>query len=68
MSSVKYHIPNISCGHCVHTIITELSDLDGVSSVHADAETKTAVIEFEPPASEEKIIAILKEINYPPEL
>ncbi len=66
MSVVTYKIPNISCEHCVHTITMELGDLEGVRSVQADAQTKTAKIEYEPPATEEKIIALLKEINYPP--
>ena len=64
MSTIEYHIPNISCGHCVHTIQMELGDLDGVSSVVADAKNKSAVIVFEAPATEEKIKSLLAEINY----
>lgn len=67
MTVVTYRIPNISCGHCVHTITMELGDLEGVHSVQADAATKLTTIEFEPPATEEKIIELLKEINYAPE-
>ncbi|MCE5208798.1 MAG: heavy-metal-associated domain-containing protein [Chloroflexi bacterium] len=67
MSVVTYRIPNISCEHCVHTITMELGDLEGVRSVQADAQTKITKIEYEPPATEEKIIELLKEINYPPE-
>ena len=66
MTTVTYNIPNISCNHCVHTIKMEVSDLEGVTSVEADAETKNATFTFEAPATEEKIIALLKEINYPP--
>ena len=65
MNTVTYSIPNISCNHCVHTIKMEVSDLDGVQSVAADVDTKTATISFEPPASEEKIQKLLAEINYP---
>jgi len=65
MTTVTYSIPNISCGHCVHTIQTELGDLEGVKSVQANQETRTAVITFEPPATETKIKAVLSEINYP---
>ena len=65
MTTVTYSIPNISCGHCVHTITTELQELPGVVSVSADMVTKKAVISFEPPASEEKIKAALAEIDYP---
>lgn len=66
MTTVKYNVPKISCGHCVHTIQMEVSDLEGVESVVASAATKEVEIKFDAPASEEKIIALLKEINYPP--
>ena len=65
MPKTTYQIPNISCNHCVHTIETELNDLPGVESVIADPSTKTAVVEFQPPATEDLIIELLKEINYP---
>jgi len=65
MSTVVYSIPNINCMHCVHTIQTEVAELDGVKSVVANAETRMATITFEPPASEEKIKSVLAEINYP---
>jgi copper chaperone len=65
MTSVKYSIPNISCGHCVHTIQAEVSELNGVQSVKADQETKLVEIEFDAPATEAQIKALLAEINYP---
>jgi copper chaperone len=66
MKTVTYTIPNISCGHCVHTIKTEVIELDGVKTVDANPQTKQATIMFDDPASEEQIVALLKEINYPP--
>jgi len=65
---ILYKIPNISCGHCVHTIQSELIDLAGVKSVKADQSSKVATIEYEPPASEEKIKQLLEAINYPVEI
>ncbi len=65
MKTVTYTIPNISCQHCVHTIKTELSDLAGVQSVEADAQSKQATITFDAPATEAQIKALLAEINYP---
>ena len=66
MKTVTYSIPNISCNHCVHTIKTEVSEVEGVQSVNADAQTKQATITFDAPATEEKIVELLKEINYAP--
>ncbi len=65
MTTVTYSIPNISCMHCVHTIKTEVSDLAGVKSVEADANSKRATITFDAPATEEAIKALLAEIDYP---
>jgi copper chaperone CopZ len=65
MKTVTYKIPNISCGHCVHTIQSEVSELAGVKSVVADMANKQATISFDEPASEDKIKSLLAEINYP---
>ena len=65
MTTVKYSVPNISCGHCVHTIQTEVADLDGVQSVKADQGTRVVEIAFDAPATEDNIKALLAEINYP---
>lgn len=65
MTTVTYNIPGINCGHCVHTIQSELIDLEGVKKVEASAETKKAIVTFEPPANEARIKELLAEINYP---
>jgi len=65
MVTVTYSVPNISSGHCVHAIQTEVAELEGVKEVRASAETKTVVIAFDAPATEEKIKALMAEINYP---
>lgn len=65
MTTVTYSVPNISCGHCVHTIQTELADVAGVQTVKASQDTKKVEIVFDAPASEEKIKALLASIDYP---
>jgi len=67
MTTVTYTVPAISCGHCIHTIETEVGELQGVQSVKADEATKQVVISFDVPASEENIKSLLAEINYPAE-
>ena len=66
MTTVNYKIPNISCNHCVHTIKMEVAEINGVVTVDADMNTQEATITFDPPATEEQIVATLTEINYPP--
>ena len=65
MTTVKFSIPNISCGHCVHTIQTEVSDLAGVKSVKADAVSKSVEIVFDASVTVEQLKQLLAEINYP---
>jgi copper chaperone CopZ len=65
MKTITYSVPKISCGHCVHTIQSEVADLAGVKSVKADASTKKVEIVFDNPATEDAIKALMAEINYP---
>jgi copper chaperone CopZ len=65
MNTITYTIPGISCGHCTRTIEIELIDLQGVESVEGSVENKTVTVQFDAPATDEKIRALLTEINYP---
>lgn len=67
MTTVTYTVPAISCGHCTHTIETEVGEMKGVQSVKADQATKKVQITFDAPANEETIKALLAEIDYPVE-
>jgi copper chaperone len=66
MTTKTVVVPNISCGHCTHTIETELGDLAGVQNVTADQETKQVTVTWDTPANWESIKALLKEIDYAP--
>ena len=68
MASKIVTIDNISCGHCVHTIKTELNDLEGLTSVEIDQESKRVEISWKDPLSWDAIKELLEEINYPPNL
>jgi copper chaperone CopZ len=67
MNSKTFTVPNISCGHCTHTIESEVGELAGVSSVKAVEDTKQVTVQWQEPATWEKIQALLQEINYPAE-
>lgn len=66
MSEEKFYVPNISCGHCVHTIKMEVGELPGVIKVEASEATKEVLVEFEPPTTSEQIVSLLQEIHYAP--
>ena len=65
MEKKTLSIPNISCGHCVMSIKNELGEMEGVTKVEGDPQKKEILLEWDTPASIEKIMATLKEINYP---
>lgn len=66
MQSKTFTVPNISCGHCTHTIEMELNDLAGVKSVNADLQSKQVMVQWDDPATWDTIKNTLVEINYPP--
>ncbi len=66
MTTRTFNVPNISCGHCTHTIEAELSELAGVRSVKAELDSRQVTVAWEPPANWDQIAALLEEIAYPP--
>jgi DNA-binding FrmR family transcriptional regulator/copper chaperone CopZ len=60
MNNKSFTVPNISCGHCVHTIETEVGEIAGVVHVKASQETKQVTVEWENPASWAQIQATLQ--------
>ena len=65
MDKITLSVPNINCGHCVMTIKNELSEMEGVIHVEGDEQTKEIKVDWQEPASIEKIKEKLEEINYP---
>jgi len=66
MQSKTFTVPNISCGHCVHTVQMEVGDIPGVKSVMAEQDSKKVFVEWEDPATWDQIKSTLVEINYAP--
>jgi len=67
MTTKTVTVPNISCGHCVMTIQREIGELDGVSDVKAEQDTKRVTISWDPDATDWVVIEdTMKEMNYPP--
>jgi copper chaperone CopZ len=67
MEKETFSIPNISCGHCVMAIKNELGAMPGVKTVEGRPEDRNVTIEWDTPATLQKIKDMLKEINYPAE-
>ena len=65
MTTKTYHVPNISCGHCVGTIERELKSVEGLKSVKAELETKSVTVEVDAEEVLAEVEKLLEEIGYP---
>lgn len=66
MTTKTFTVPNISCGGCANTIERKVGQLAGVTGVRAVPATKQVTVNWEEPATWDKIQGALQEINYPP--
>ncbi|MBN1906064.1 MAG: heavy-metal-associated domain-containing protein [Deltaproteobacteria bacterium] len=67
MTTKTFHIPNISCGHCVKSIKNELQEVSGVLKVDGDPEKKVITVEYETPDTLKTICETLIDMNFPPD-
>jgi len=65
MEKKTLSVPKISCGHCTSAIENELGEMAGIIRAKGDILSKTVTVEWEKPATLQKIVDILKEIGYP---
>jgi copper chaperone CopZ len=66
MQKKTFQVPNIGCDNCVKTIRNEVGSLTGVKNVEGVVATKTVTVEWDNPATWDKIVETLKEIDYAP--
>lgn len=60
----RFHVPGISCGHCVASVVKALQPL-GVR-VAADTASKQLSVEAPPEISRAQLVQVLTEAGYPP--
>ncbi|BAL99272.1 MULTISPECIES: heavy-metal-associated domain-containing protein [Caldilinea] len=65
MTTKTYHVPNISCGHCVATIERELKFVEGLKSVKAELDAKSVTVEVDADEVLAEVEKLLEEIGYP---
>ena len=46
--TISYSVPDVSCGHCVAAITSEVTTVAGVQSVDVDLDAKTVTITADP--------------------
>jgi len=66
LTTLSFKLPDLSCEGCKLTVEEKLGTLPGVHSVSVDLAAQTAVVTLITPPTREEIIALLKELGYPP--
>lgn len=59
-------VPNIGCGGCVNAIRNELGEIPGVVAVSGEVEGKRITVQWNAPATWEKIVEVMAGIDYAP--
>lgn len=66
MDKKTFQVPAIGCDGCVRTIKNEVSQLQGVTLVEADVNSKMVTVQWDAPATWDNIKDKLVEIEYAP--
>lgn len=64
MQTEKFHVPGVSCQHCVAAVTKEVGTLVGVQDVKVNLDTKIVTVEHGDSVAPESIIAAIKEAGY----
>lgn len=64
-NTTKVTAPDIVCGGCAASIKKALGNVEGVSEVDVDVETKAVTVEHEPAVSRAKIVETLDRAGFP---
>lgn len=59
---MKFHVPEMSCGHCTAAITKEISALDPEANVTADLDARTVEVATERPSA--AVIDAIKAAGY----
>lgn len=62
---LEFHVPAMSCGHCVRAITEAVHEADPQAKVDVDLPTKQ--VKVQTASSRDPIVAALREAGYEPE-
>ncbi|GAA1272710.1 heavy-metal-associated domain-containing protein [Kitasatospora nipponensis] len=63
-NTTTYAVTGMSCGHCEKSVSSEISGLQGVTEVAADAKAGTVTVSSELPLDEAAVRAAVDEAGY----
>ena len=63
-ATTVYKVSGMTCGHCEGAVSQEISAIDGVTAVRADAKTGEVTVSSAPPLDEAAVRAAVDEAGY----
>ncbi|HVW34567.1 MAG TPA: copper ion binding protein [Acidimicrobiia bacterium] len=64
MTEATYSVTGMTCDHCVRAVQSELSGIDGVTSVAVDLATGTVTVQSDAPVDAAAVRAAVEEAGY----
>ncbi|MEU4714903.1 cation transporter [Micromonospora purpureochromogenes] len=64
MVTATYQVQGMTCGHCVNSVSTEVSAIQGVSDVQVDLASGRVTVTSESPLDTESVRAAVDEAGY----
>lgn len=64
MEKITIKVEGMSCNHCVNRVKKAVAGVSGVKNVEVSLEEKSAVVEFDAPATLEQIKAAVTDAGY----
>ncbi len=64
MIAHEYHVPDISCQHCVNSITKELSKVPGVHHIEVDLARKVVTVEADESVTDTQLRTGIEEAGY----
>jgi copper chaperone CopZ len=66
MAISEFHVPDVTCGHCVSAIDKAVSPQAGVASVRVDLATKTVTVHYDPARLRpDRLADVIEDCGYP---
>lgn len=59
-----FHVEGMSCGHCVNSVQSEVSTIDGVTAVDVDLATGQVTVTSETPIDTDAVTTAVEEAGY----
>ncbi|ADU01785.1 heavy-metal-associated domain-containing protein [Mycolicibacterium gilvum] len=64
MSTIKYAVTGMTCGHCELSVREEVSEVAGVQGVEVSATTGTLIVTSSGPVDDAQILRAVDEAGY----